>query len=121
MELLYIIDGKINIKVEGKITELKSDDIYSVGHDRFHKTISSVPYENIKYLVVLFSYDKLLKYYPNQKQIEFNITQSDSVTQKIKYLLKQSADYYETRPVGYELKINSLMHDLYYTLISECV
>ncbi len=121
MELLYIIDGSLNILDDGKVTELKSNDIYFVNHDCFHKTFTSLPDENIKYLVVLLSYDKLLKYYPNLEQLEFSISESDSAIHKITDLLNQVALYFEEKPVGYEMKINSLLHDIYFVLMSECV
>lgn len=48
MEFLYIIDGSLNILDDGKVTELKNNDIYFVNHDCFHKTFTSLPEENIK-------------------------------------------------------------------------
>lgn len=70
---------------------------------------------------MLLSYDKLLKYYPNLEQLEFSIGKSDSAINKITYLLSQVALYFEEKPVGYEMKINSLLHDIYFVLLSECV
>lgn len=121
MELLYIIDGSLNMQADGKVTELNSNDIYFVNHDCFHRTFTSLPDKNNKYLVVLLSYDKLLKYYPNQEQLEFRVGESGSAIHKITDLLKQVALYFEKKPVGYEMKINSLLHDIYFVLISECV
>lgn len=121
MELLYIIDGSLNIQDDGKVTELKNNDIYFVNHDCFYRTFTLLPDENIKYLVVLLSYDKLLKYYPNLEQLEFSISKSDSAIDKITYLLSQLALSFEEKPVGYEMKINSLLHDIYFVLMSECV
>ncbi|MEE0913463.1 MAG: helix-turn-helix domain-containing protein [Ruminococcus sp.] len=118
MELLYIVDGEINVKDEGEVTSLKNGDIYFVGHDRFHKTFTLTPDKNIKYLVVQMSYDKLLKYYPNLKNPEFCI--SESSKDKITALLEQIAFYFETAPLGYVMKINSLLHDIYFVLMSEC-
>lgn len=121
MEFIYIIDGSLNMMNEGKVTELKSNEIYFVNHDCFHRTFTSHPDENIKYLVVLLSYDKLLKYYPNLEQFEFSISESDSARLKITDLLNQVALYFEKKPIGYEVKINSLLQDIYFVLISECV
>lgn len=121
MELLYIIDGSLNVMNEGKVTVLNNNDIYFVNHDCFHRTFTSHSDKNIKYLVVLLSYDKLLKYYPTLEQLEFDISESVSARSKITDLLNQTALYFEERPVGYEMKINSLLYDIYYVLMSECV
>lgn len=85
-----------------------------------HRTISAEPDENIKYLVVLLSYERLLKYYPHIKDYEFSLGDKISAQQKIKELLRQTAVFFETMPTGYEVKINSLMHDIFFVLVSEC-
>ncbi|MGN0488511.1 MAG: helix-turn-helix transcriptional regulator [Ruminococcus sp.] len=69
----------------------------------------------------MLSYDRLLKYYPNIEQPEFSISDSDSAINKIREFLKNVALYFEEKPLGYEMKINSLLHDIYFVLMSECV
>ena len=39
MELLYIIDGHLNVMEDGKITELNSGSVYFVNHDCFQKPL----------------------------------------------------------------------------------
>ena len=121
MELLYIIDGSLNVMENGKATELKSGDVYFVNHDCFHKTFTSYPNDTVKYLVVLLSYESLLAYYPNYSRFEFVLRKSEPSEEKITDLLKQTALFFEEKPPGYEMMINSLLHGIYYVLISECI
>ena len=121
MELLYIIDGHLNVMEDGKITELNSGSVYFVNHDCFHKTFTSYPDDNIKYLVVLLSYEKLLRYYPIYEHLEFALRKSALSTEKIICLLSKVAVFFEEKPRGYEMMINSLLHEIYFILLSECV
>ena len=121
LEFLYIIDGALNVLDEGKETQLKSGDVYFVNHDRFHRTTSDAPEENVKYLVVLLSYEKLRTYYPNIEKLEFSLQKSPGAEREIAALLGEIAENYERRQTGYEMKINSLLHEVYYLLISACI
>ena len=92
-----------------------------MNHDRFHRTTSDAPEENVKYLVVLLSYEKLRTYYPNIEKLEFSLQKSPGAEREIAALLGEIAENYERRQTGYEMKINSLLHEIYYLLISACI
>lgn len=121
MELLYIVDGRLNVMDEGNVTPLESGDIYFVNHDRFHRTFSDHPDENIKYLVVLLSYEKLCQYYPNREELEFCLSRSDEAKRAITGLLGRITEVFEKQETGYEMMINSLLHEIYYHLIASCI
>lgn len=120
IELLYIIDGSLNVKIDNNIIPLKSEDVFLVNSGCLHRTVSPEPEKNIKYFVVLLSYERLLKYYPHIQNYRFVLTQNSAVKQKIRNLLSQAACFFETKPKGYEVKINSLLYDIYYLLVSDC-
>ena len=121
MELLYILDGELNVMVEGTVTELKTGDMFFINHDRFHRTFSEAPEKNVNYLVVLISYEQLCQYYPNIDHLEFSLKKSDCSIKQITALLAQIAEQYDRKRLGYEMKINSLLHEIYYVLISRCI
>ncbi len=119
-EFLYIIDGNLNVKNNSTVTSLKSGDIYFINSDCFHRTFTTEPENNIKYLVVLLSYEQLLKYYPNLYRFEFNPLENDCAKCKITDLLKQVSVLFEEKTDGFEIKIHSLLLDIYYILITDC-
>ena len=70
---------------------------------------------------MLLSYEKLRTYYPNIEKLEFSLQKSPGAEREIAALLGEIAENYERRQTGYEMKINSLLHEIYYLLISACI
>lgn len=119
IELLYMIDGSLNIKDNTEVSSIAEGGAYLVNSNHYHRTFTDVTEDNIKYLVVLLSFEKLRKYYPDIENTTFVIREIDTKN-KICALLKNIADFYEEKTTGYELKINSLIYDLFYVLVTEC-
>lgn len=105
IELLYIIDGSLNVKIDNNIIPFKSEDVFLVNSGCLHRTVSPEPEKNIIYFVVLLSYERLLKYYPHIQNYRFALNQNSAEKQKIRNLLSQAACFLKQSPKAMKLRL----------------
>lgn len=121
LELLYMIDGRINLKTYSGNCVLENNDIVFVNQEVVHGTNAFSDEENIKYLVVLLSLEPLRKYVENIDNIQFKLEKNEMAKNRIRENLALIAHHFAVREKYYEVAVNSLLYNIYHLLLSECL
>lgn len=120
-ELLYMVDGRINVNTRNGHYLLKTDEMYFINGEVVHGTGSLNDEEKINYLVVLLSLDPLRKYTDNIDNLHFDLMNNTSAMEKVKNDLSLIAELFKAKEKYFELSVNALLFDIYYILLSECL
>ncbi|BCZ46022.1 AraC family transcriptional regulator [Clostridium gelidum] len=122
MEIIYILDGYLEVDInnssylveENQLIVISPRDIHSTAHkDSNTSILLQIPYELLENNIddVQNIHFECNPYMKNNQHID---CQND-----IKILLKSFAEIYKYRPLGYKLKINSLIYDLLFILVNK--
>lgn len=113
IEIIYTLDGVVNLKVENKEITLRSGDIYIINSSVIHSANSN---EN-KSLVLQIPVTFLNKYIENYNCIYLEI---DDRVEDIKNLFREMHEVYKQKNKARLLKFNSLLYNLLYILVNYC-
>lgn len=113
IEIIYTLDGVVNLKIENKEIILRSGDIYIINSSIIHSANSD---EN-KSLVLQIPVTFLDKYIENHNCIYLEI---DDKEEDIKKLFREMYKVYKQKNKAHLLKFNSLLYNLLYILVNYC-
>ncbi len=122
MEIIYILDAYLEVDINNSVYLVEKDqlivisprDIHSTAHKHGNTSILlQIPYEILENNIedvqnIHFECN------PYMKAPQYISYQND-----IKILLKSFAEIYKNKPLGYKLKINSLIYDLLFILVNK--
>lgn len=119
IELMYIIEGEVDVVINNKTTELFPGDIYLIDSTVVHSTKSI---HGNRAILVQLPYALLEKYIPNINSLNFSFDHKteDPILRtkiiKLIELLKQMQVVFEIKPDGGVLRFNSLVFELMFQL-----
>lgn len=119
LELVYMIEGSMEIKIENKNILLNADEFMVVNSKVIHSILS----KKNKALVLQFPNEMLEKYITDNHLLYFKVDMKPlravEVTklERIKKIFKDMYMIYDIKPDAYLLKFNSLLYDLLFTLV----
>jgi len=122
MEIIYILDGYLEVDINNSEYLIEKDqlivisprDIHSTAHKLSNTSILlQIPYELLEDNIEAVQ-NIHFECNPYMKDIQYITYQDD-----IKILLKSFAEIYKNKPLGYKLKINSLIYDLLFILVNK--
>ncbi len=120
VELNYIINGTMWAMAGTKNYDLTNDDLLLINSEEVHQTCGKYNDENVKYLVLLFSYSYIKAYFPDFEDYYFDIEQNEQYKNEIKNILKEIVYEYETKNKFYEIKIACAMTQILTILFTKC-
>lgn len=121
MEIIYILDGTLDVTINGITHILNADDLIVISPKCIHSTNHQL--ENTSILLQI-PFSILQNNISNINNIFFKcypdiITAKNSTAlQNIKALLKEFATIYDSKPNCYTLKATSLLYDILFILIN---
>lgn len=119
LEMVYMIEGNIEVTVENRKTVLNPGEFNIINSRVVHSTLSS----NNRALVLQIPKEVLKKYIPDIDMYYFNVDMypdkevDKTRLEKLKKIFNDMYIIYDIRPEGYLLKFNSLLYELLFTLI----
>lgn len=120
IEINYVIDGDFWVMINGVDHDLTSGDFIIINNDDIHQTCGKVPAENVKYLVVQFSYNYIKAYFEDFESFSFNLSKSDEAKAEIQKLLELIAEETEHHSEFSDLKISAAMAQILVYLFVSC-
>ena len=120
IEIIYIIKGNFWVMINGEDHDLTDGDIIVINNDDIHQTCGKLPQENVKYLVVQFSYNFIKAYFEDFESYSFNIEKSVSAKTEITKLLKGIVAETENQSEFSDLKISASMSQILVNLFVLC-
>lgn len=122
MEIIYILDGYLKVDINNSSFLVEKDELIVIGPRDIHSTTHK---NNNTSILLQIPYEILENNISNYQNIHFECNPSMEDTKKniyqndIKILLRSFADIYQNHPLGYKLKINSLIFDLLFILVNQ--
>ncbi|MBU3101803.1 MULTISPECIES: AraC family transcriptional regulator [Clostridium] len=122
MEIIYILDGYLKVDInnssflveKNELIVISPRDIHSTTHkDSNTSILLQIPYEILENSIYNF-HNIHFECNPSMEDSKKVIYQKD-----IKFLLKSFAEIYQNQPLGYKLKVNSLIFDLLFILVNQ--
>ncbi|MCR5255177.1 MAG: AraC family transcriptional regulator [Acetatifactor sp.] len=119
IEINYVIDGEVNVYVNGENHSLHTGDLFLVDSYVPHSVTS--PYGN-RAILIQIPYSLLKKYIPDFENLSFSIyTKTSNPIEQTKIMqfietIKKMEILFEIRPKGGNLRFNSLVFELLYQL-----
>lgn len=120
LEIDYVVKGQMWTMQDNKDRDIGEGDYVVVNCESIHQTCGKYPNENVKYLVVLFSYNYIKQYFPNVDDYCFDPLKNDSARVKIRQLLKSIVYEIENPSEFSNLKNNSYMTEIMVELFTKC-
>lgn len=117
-EIDYMIEGNLLIQVNDEITSLSNDTFIFINSEEVHSSISQKPQENVKYLVILLSYEVAKQYFENIDNIIFKFEKIVEI--KLREKLRRLSEVFEEKRSFYELQVNEMLFQIYYIIFTEC-
>ncbi|WP_297426817.1 AraC family transcriptional regulator [Clostridium sp.] len=121
MEIIYILDGYLEVHINNSKYLIEKDQLIVISPRDIHSTANKdsntsillqIPYELLEDSIKDVQ-NVYFKCNPYMEDNNYFIYQND-----IKVLLKSFSEIYKNKPLGYKLKINSLIYDLLFILVS---
>lgn len=121
LEFVYMIDGTLKVTQNGQSQTIHSGEFYFCNTKTIHWTATPDNTSNYKYIVVMLSYDYLLRFH---EDCVFDILQGEAY-ERIKQQLQRLVEL-ETEPAGREtfyidIEKNKSFLEIYQILLSECI
>lgn len=121
LELVYMIHGCMNAKINGKEYSIHDGEFYFCNHEDLHINSSPDKESVQQYLVVLLSYEELKRYEPDLDKYVFSVNGNDSVREEIACLMEKLVDYEQNQPPCSDILKNQIILQLYYIFLTRCL
>lgn len=116
IELLYIIDGEIEFRIEEKKINLKTGDVIIVNSEIIH---SSKLFGHVKYILLQVPLSAFNGIYDNPESIKITEQPDKAANKKIVSFLKNMLVHVEDKKPESQLKFISLLYDFLYLMVTE--
>jgi len=115
IEALYVLEGKIDFKVEQRKYLLTDGDMIIVNSEKIH---SSKLNGRVKYILLQVPLSAFEGIYENIESVVFEEKLSDEGAKKLFPCLEEMLKYVDGKKPEERIKFVSLLYDFYYTLLS---
>lgn len=118
LEIIYIKSGKMSLMINNKLNALHNGDYFLVSSNEIHSTkfYREYPVDMIVVQIPMACFEG----YTDEEYIEFNCNSISSKVDNISEILNRLHETKVKKEYGYMLKVNSLIYDLKYALLTEC-
>ena len=122
LEFVYMIDGSLSVTRNGTTQVIRSGEFYFCNTKTIHSTKTPNNVSNHKYIVLLLSYEFLLRFH---KECMFHIPEG-AAYEKIKAQLQRlvelaEADSETKNSLNLDIEKNKVILDICQILLSECI
>lgn len=121
IEIDYVLNGNLWVMSNNEEFTLSDGQYVVVNNDDIHQTCGKNPDENVKYLVVLYSYNFIKAYFDDFESFSFNVEKSEEAKAEIKRQLDYIVNCVEAQEDFTDLKITSAMTQILIQLFTKCV
>lgn len=121
IEIDYVLKGKLWVMANNEEMDVADGEYFVINNDDIHQTCGKNPDENVKYLVVLYSYNFIKAYFDDFESYSFNIEKSKEAKAEIKRQLDLIVDCVEEQGDFTDLKITSAMTQILIELFTKCL
>jgi AraC-type DNA-binding domain-containing proteins len=122
LEIIYILDGSLEVTINNSEYLLEKDQFIVISPRDIHSTANKSWNTSV---LLQIPYELLENNIENIQSVHFECnpyikdTERISSQNDIKFLLKSFANIYENKPLGYTLKINSIIYELLFILVNK--
>ncbi|MBR2724126.1 MAG: helix-turn-helix transcriptional regulator [Ruminococcus sp.] len=121
IEIDYVLKGKLWVMANNEEMDVADGEYFVINNDDIHQTCGKNPDENVKYLVVLYSYNFIKAYFDDFENYSFNVEKSKEAKAEIKRQLDLIVDCVEEQGDFTDLKITSAMTQILIELFTKCL
>ena len=120
LEINYIIKGNMWTMQNNVDKDITDGEYVVVNSEDIHQTCGKTPEENVKYLVVLFSYNYIKTYFKDFENYTLDVEKNEQAKQRIAQLLKAIVYELENKGDFTDLKISCAMSQILMILFTKC-
>ena len=120
LEIDYIVRGCMWTNLGGEDRDLYDGDYVLINSEAVHQTCGKEPHENVKYLVVLFSYNYIKSYFPDFDRYTIDVNRNEQTRARVRDLLKAIVFEVENASEFSKLKISCAMSQILMHLFTKC-
>lgn len=120
IEINFVIRGKMWTMQNNVDKDITDGEYVVVNSEAVHQTCGKYPDENVKYLVVLFSYNYIKSYFQDFDNYTFDVDKNEQAKARIKDLLKAIVFECENKGEFSEFKISCAMSQILLNLFTKC-
>ena len=120
LEIDYIIKGNMWTMQNNVDKDITDGEYVVVNSEDIHQTCGKTPEENVKYLVVLFSYNYIKTYFKDFENYTLDVEKNEQAKQRIAQLLKAIVYELENKGDFTDLKISCAMSQILMILFTKC-
>ena len=120
IEIDYVIKGDLWVNTNNVDGTVSDGEFIVVNNDDIHQTCGKDPDKNVKYLVVLYSYNFIKAYFEDFESFCFDVEKDNSVKAQIKEQLKYIVECVEEQGDFTDLKITGAMTQILILLCTRC-
>ena len=121
IEIDYVLKGKLWVMANNEEMDVADGEYFVINNDDIHQTCGKNPDENVKYLVVLYSYNFIKAYFDDFESYSFNVEKSKEAKAEIKRQLDLIVECVEEQGDFTDLKITSAMTQILIELFTKCL
>lgn len=121
IEIDYVLKGKLWVMANNEEMDVADGEYFVINNDDIHQTCGKNPDENVKYLVVLYSYNFIKAYFDDFENYSFDVEKSKEAKEEIKRQLDLIVDCVEDQGDFTDLKITSAMTQILIELFTKCL
>lgn len=120
LEIDYIVRGRMWTNLNGADRDLYDGDYIVINSEAVHQTCGKEPEEQVKYLVVLFSYSYIKSYFPDYDRYYLDVDRNEQMRARIRELLKAIVFETENPSEFSTFKISCAMNQIMMYLFTKC-
>lgn len=120
IEIDYVIKGELWSLDNNEEKIISNGDFVVVDCDNIHQTNGNQPDKNVKYLVVLYSYNYIKAYFDDFESYSFNVDKSPATKLEIRRQLDIIVDSIENENEFTDLRITAAMAQILLLLFTNC-
>lgn len=121
IEIDYVLKGNLWAMVNNEECVVSDGQYIVVNNDDIHQTCGKDPNQNVKYLVVLYSYNFIKAYFDDFESYSFDISKSEQARVAIRDQLRTIVECVEERGEFSELRITAAMTQILIELFTKCM
>ncbi len=121
IEIDYVLSGKLWVMTNNEEGTVSDGDFIIINNDDIHQTCGKDPEENVKYLVVLYSYNFIKAYFDDFESYSFNVEKNPAAKAEIRRQLDIIVKCVEEQGDFTDLKITSAMTQILIELFTGCM
>lgn len=120
IEIDYVLKGDLWVNINGVDLTVSAGDYVVVNNDDIHQTCGKDPDKNVKYLVVLYSFNFIKAYFEEFEEYVFDMDKDKLAKAEIKAHLQNIVKTIEEGGEFTELKITAAMTEILILLCTSC-